>query len=355
MLICLPSFGVVQNFHLNSRPFLEHLINGYTNYANYLWFEITHPGWHNFFYWFLVVSAFFMLVEWARPWRENQARFRKDFWLDFFYMFFNLFLFSLIIYQGVSEVVVNLFTDGLRAIGIENLVAINVQTWPVWAHLLLGFVVGDFISWWIHRLLHSNKWLWEFHKVHHSVEEMGFAAHLRYHWMENVVYATLRYIPLALIGIGLNDFFIIYVFNLAVGHYNHSNITVSGTLSGAILGTLVGLWIAVLNSASPEWLYYLIGIAGGAGVGALLLGPYMKIIFNSPEMHIWHHAQKLPAGREQGMNFGITLSLWDYLFGTAYVPESGRDIKLGFPGIEKYPKGFFAQITHGFGIRKQEK
>ena len=52
--------------------------------------------------------------------------------------------------------------------------------------------------------------------MHHSVEEMGFAAHLRYHWMENIVYRTLEYIPLALLGIGLYDFFIIHIYDCSM-------------------------------------------------------------------------------------------------------------------------------------------
>lgn len=60
--------------------------------------------------------------------------------------------------------------------------------------------VSDFVQWNTHRLLHRVPMLWNFHKVHHSVKEMGFAAHLRYHWMEPVVYKSLLYIPIAIIG-----------------------------------------------------------------------------------------------------------------------------------------------------------
>jgi AraC-like DNA-binding protein len=62
--------------------------------------------------------------------------------------------------------------------------------------MLLLFLVRDFVQWNVHRLLHRAPRLWEFHKVHHSVQQMGFAAHLRYHFMENIVYRTLEYIPL---------------------------------------------------------------------------------------------------------------------------------------------------------------
>lgn len=282
----------------------------YSGYASYLWHEIVNPSWHSYFYWLLGVSVFFFVLEIITPCRKNQAKFRKDFWLDFFYMFFNFFLFSLIIYNAASNVVVHFFNDLLASVGITNLVAFEVMTWPTWSHLLLGFVVRDFVQWWTHRLLHKVPALWEFHKVHHSVEQMGFAAHLRFHWMENVVYRTIEYIPLALIGIGLRDFFIIHIFTLAVGHFNHSNFKLN-------------------------------------------LGP-LKYIFNNPQMHIWHHAYDLPEDRKTGVNFGLTLSIWDYLFKTKYIPHDGRDIKLGFPGVENFPKDFIHQNTHGFK-RKKDK
>jgi len=203
--------------------YLEIIWNAYAGYANYLWHEITNPGIHNYFYWLILVSLFFFGLEVMDPWRKNQAKFRKDFWLDTFYMFFNFFLFSLIIYNAASDVFVNLFNDSIKAIFDFDMQASNpMHNLPMWAILMIGFVVRDFVQWWTHRLLHRVEFLWEFHKVHHSVEEMGFAAHLRFHWMETVVYRTLEYIPLALLGIGLYDFFIIHIFTLAVGHYNHS-------------------------------------------------------------------------------------------------------------------------------------
>ncbi len=283
--------------------------DSYYGYSRYLLDAILNPGWYNYFYWLIGVSAFFFALELVSPWRKGQPKFRKDFWLDFFYMFFNFFLFSLIIFNAASDVVVRFFNETLAKIGINNLLAFEVMSWPVWAHLLVGFIVRDFVQWWVHRLLHRVPFLWEFHKVHHSVKQMGFAAHLRYHWMENVVYRSLEYLPLALIGIGLRDFFIIHIFTLAVGHFNHSNFKLN-------------------------------------------LGP-LKYIFNNPQMHIWHHAKGLPENRRFGVNFGLTLSIWDYLFKTDYIPSDGRDIELGFPRDENFPKDFLGQEIHGlFGKEK---
>jgi len=65
-------------------------------------------------------------------------------------------------------------------------------------------------------------------------------------------------------------------------------------------------------------------------------------------MHIWHHAQEIPDERKYGVNFGLTLSIWDYLFKTNYIPYDGKDIQLGFPGVEAFPKSFVEQSVHGF-------
>lgn len=282
-------------------------LDGYRDYARYLWSEVTNLHARNYLLWLIGVSAFFFALELIKPWRKGQARFRKDFWLDAFYMFFNFFLFSLVIYNAASNVAVDVFGDVLAAFGIRNLVAIKVGSWPVWVQLLTLFVVRDFIQWNTHRLLHRAPFLWQFHKVHHSVKQMGFAAHLRYHWMENIVYRTLEYLPLAMIGFGIDDFFVVHLFTLAVGHFNHSNLRVP-------------------------------------------LGP-LKYLLNNPQMHIWHHAKHLPVDRPHGMNYGLTLSLWDYLFGTACIPSDGRDVELGFPGDEQFPHSFLGQVKVGFDPR----
>nr|WP_256534277.1 sterol desaturase family protein [Lewinella sp. JB7] len=252
-------------------------------------------------------------------------------------------------------VVVESINDGIRTItGGFDLQASNpLQHWPLWAVLLTGFVVRDFIQWWIHRLLHRVDFLWKFHQVHHSVREMGFAAHLRFHWMEIVVYRSIEYLPLALLGIGLYDFFIIHLFGLAWGHYNHANFRLPHWVSGGIVGALTGLAIGSgsfdidLLARTGPWTT----IAGGAlgfATGAAVLRPLMPYLFNSPEMHLWHHARHLPEDRRYGANFGLTLSVWDYLFGTDYVPEKSGTIALGFPGVESFPSGFIQQELVGF-------
>ena len=283
----------------------------FTGYYNYLVYEISNPSWNNYFYWLIALSLLVWAIEIIIPWRKNQKIFRKGFWLDSFYIVFNFFLFSLIGYNAISNIGVELFNDFLGLFGITNIVAINVQTFPLWSQLLIMFIIADFIQWNVHRQLHLRPWLWEFHKVHHSVKEMGFAAHFRFHFMETIIYKTVQYVPLAMIGFGIQEFFIVHMFGVFVGHLNHANV--------------------------------------GWGYGVL------GYIFNNPKMHIWHHAKKLPKEHPYGMNFGLSLSIWDYLFKTAYIPTDGRDIELGFHDDEDFPEDFGEQVVYPFKKKHPRK
>ncbi len=283
--------------------YIDTIINSYSNYWGYLKNEIiTINHWDNYFYGLIVISIFVWILEIAFPWRKRQSIFRKDFWLDTFYMFFNFFILNLIILIALSETTATLFNDLLGFVGlsISSFQLFDVDNLPLWLGLFIFFIISDFTQWNTHRLLHRFEFLWNFHKVHHSVKEMGFAAHLRYHWMEPIVYKTMLYIPIAIIGgFDAQHVAIVHFFAIVVGHINHAN-----------LGWDYGIF---------------------------------KYVFNNPKMHIWHHAKDLPSNVSYGVNYGLTLSVWDYLFKTNYIPHNGRDIELGFEGDETFPKDFLSQ------------
>ena len=289
------------------EKYLKIIEDSFAGYFNYLYHEILNPTWHSYFYWLIGLSLMVWSLEILIPWRKDQKIFRKGFWLDTFYIFFNFFLFSLIGYNALSNVGVELFNDFLGIFGIENIVAVQIDTLPAWTQLLIMFVIADFIQWNVHRQLHRRAWLWEFHKVHHSVKEMGFAAQFRFHFMETIIYKTVQYIPLAMIGFGIQEFFIVHMFAVFVGHLNHANL---------------------------GWNYGFFGY-----------------ILNNPKMHIWHHSKQFPKDRPYGMNYGLSLSIWDYLFGTAYIPKNGKEIEIGFIGDEEFPEDFKNQMLFPFKKR----
>ena len=264
--------------------------------------------WHiNYFWGLILISLIIWALEIVFPWRKNQSIIRKDFWLDLFYMFFNFFIFSIVI-SGVYSSLEVFFNN----YGITNtsLSIINSNTLPFWVEIFVFFILLDFFQWATHILLHKISFLWKFHQVHHSVKEMGFAAHFRYHWMENILYKPLKTTGIMLIGgFEPEHAYLVHFFTICIGHLNHANIKLS-------------------------W------------------GP-LKYILNSPVMHLYHHAKDLPDGKF-GVNFGISLSLWDYLFKTNYLPEDSGTVNLGFSGDEKLPKGFFGQFFYGFISSKKK-
>ena len=283
------------------EKYINIIKDSYSGYWNYFQRELLFQNnWDNYFYGLLIISLLVWLLEAQFPWRKNQSLFRKDFWLDTFYMFFNFFLLNLIVLIALSNIASEFFNDILTVFGLslDTFQLIDVDELPKFVGLMLFFIVTDFVQWNTHKLLHKVPFLWNFHKVHHSVKQMGFAAHLRYHWMEPVIYKSLLYIPLAIIGgFDAQDVAFVYFFTLGIGHLNHANL---------------------------GWDY-----------------GWLKYIFNNPKMHIWHHGKQLPT--KIGVNFGLSLSCWDYLFGTNYIPKSGRDIELGFNGDEDFPSTFLKQ------------
>ena len=276
--------------------------------ASNLWAQISVLEW-NYFYSLLAISLIVYSLEIITPWRKGQNKIRRDFWLDSFYMFFNIFLFPMFILSVLGVYLETYVKAFLENVGAGFLIADRVADLPWWLQLVILFIARDFIQWNIHRLLHKSDFLWQFHKVHHSVKEMGFAAHLRFHWMESVIYNTIQYLPLAMIGFALNQYISVYVISILIGHLNHANLSFS-------------------------------------------YGPF-RYVLNNPYMHIWHHAKELPERFKKGCNFGLSLSVWDYLFKTSYIPENGRDEELGYDGEEDMPDSFIGQLV--VGLKKKKK
>jgi sterol desaturase/sphingolipid hydroxylase (fatty acid hydroxylase superfamily) len=68
-------------------------------------------------------------------------------------------------------------------------------------------------------------------------------------------------------------------------------------------------------------------------------------------MHVWHHDHDGLAGRRFGVNFAVCLSLWDWIFGTAYWPSredspEQQPRRLGFRGEEKFPRSLWGRFFH---------
>ncbi|MGB1268980.1 MAG: sterol desaturase family protein [Flavobacteriaceae bacterium] len=290
------------------NTYSEAFINAFTGSVNWTWKSIVFdvPWYTNFFWGLTVISLIVWALEVLFPWRKSQSVFRKDFWIDAFYMYFNFFAFSIVI-SGFYKVIGLLLSD--LGFSKTSLSIFDISSLPNWLQLVIFFILLDFVQWFTHVLLHKYNFLWQFHQVHHSVKEMGFAAHLRYHWMENILYKPLKTLGVLILGgFEPEQAFVVHFIAISIGHLNHANIKIT-------------------------W------------------GP-LKYVFNNSVMHLYHHAQVLPGNRRQGVNFGISLSVWDYIFKTNYIPESSGTIPLGWEQDENFPKSFLKQLFVGFSRKK---
>lgn len=290
--------------------YLEIFTNTAKGMAQYQWRQVIFdvPWNENWFWGLTIISLLVWGLELMFPWRKNQSAIRQDFWLDGFYMYFNFFLFQIGIY-GFYTIIESI--SAKFGFTTSSIAFFEKDELPVWLFILIFFLVNDFVQWFTHVLLHRYDIFWRFHKVHHSVKEMGFAAHLRYHWMENIFYKPLKTLAVMLIvGAEPDQAFFIHFFAVIIGHLNHANVRIT-------------------------W------------------GP-LKYIFNNSVMHLYHHAKDLPNGQLPGVNYGISLSTWDYIFKTNYIPQTeDGNYELGWDNDENYPKhSFFKQLFSGFGSEK---
>ena len=249
--------------------------------------------------WLAVISVAFVLVERLRPARP-QPLWRPQLGNDLAYLVFNGHFWA-VLTAGLSGALALRAREGLAFLPFAN-ESTALARLPWFLQCVLFLVVSDFLQWCVHVLLHRLPWLWRFHKVHHSAHRMDWAVNFRFHWMELVVYRSLLYVPLALVGGDPSALFAVALFATAWGHFNHANLDL--------------------------------------GIGPL------GYVFNSPRMHLWHHDDSDEGGSSK--NYAIVLSLWDWLFRTAYWPRERAPRRLGYSGDQEMPTSLVRQV--GFGL-----
>ncbi|MCA9535644.1 MAG: sterol desaturase family protein [Myxococcales bacterium] len=248
--------------------------------------------------WLAGISLVFVVLERVLPRYRSQRLLRRGILSDALYVVWNGHFLAVALALLADPLAAHVDQWARGALGVE-LHRDAAASWPLWVQFLVGLLVMDFAQWCIHNLLHRVPFLWTFHKVHHSIVELDWLGSLRFHWLEIVVYRSLQYLPLAFFGFAGEALFALAVFNTVIGHFNHANLR-------------------------------------------LPIGP-LGYVLNNPAMHAWHHVH--PSAGPVNKNFGITLSLWDWLFGTAYVPAE-PPARLGFEGIETFPETFPGQLLY---------
>ncbi len=160
--------------------------------------------------------------------------------------------------------------------------------------LYLAYEFGYWVS---HLMLHRLPWLWEFHKVHHSAEVLTPLVEARQHPVECV---------LVVMVCGVCYGVVFAVFKLIYGPgLELTGLWRPGLIMLIMMATLVHIRHSHIKLSAPAWL---------------------SCIVQTPRQHQIHHSID---PRHFDRNLGFCLSVFDWLFGTLYIPKSNERLTFG--------------------------
>jgi len=223
--------------------------------------------------WLLVLSLIFIPLE--RLWALHpQKIFRPAVWNDLKYYVLNSLVghLLLIVPLAVAAWVLHALVPATLRELASGL--------PYGQRLPIGIVVGEFGCYWAHRWSHEVPFLWRFHSVHHSAEEIDWLVSSRAHPLDIVFNRLCGFIPL-------------YVFGLAQPTQNMADPVV---IAVVLIGTLWGFFV----HANLRWRF----------------GP-LEWLVATPAFHHWHHTND----EHYNHNYSTMLPWMDMIFGTYHMPR----------------------------------
>ncbi|MGH7043352.1 MAG: sterol desaturase family protein [Acetobacteraceae bacterium] len=195
----------------------------------------------------------------------------------------------------------------LVAFGAHALVPFRVQAtvaaWPLWQRILAGLVVSEIGFYWGHRWTHQIPFLWRFHSIHHSAEQIYFLISARAHPLDNVFVRLCGLIPAYILGVA-------------------SPLTPTGSIVPVLIVLVATMWGFFIHSNVR-----------------LRLGA-LEWLIATPAFHHWHHT--LPEPRDR--NYASMLPWMDLIFGTYYKPRNQWPAAYGIE--TKLPPSLGGQLAY---------
>ena len=172
-----------------------------------------------------------------------------------------------------------------------------------------SFLLLDLGIWIQHLLFHRSNFLWRFHKIHHSDEEVDFTTGVRFHPIEIIISMMYKLILLAIIGPSVVIVIIFEIVLNASSIFNHGNIKIPKVFDIVLRKVIV-----------------------------------------TPNMHRIHHSEN---ENETNSNYGFNFSIWDKLFGT-YIENSikGDNMIVGLTEFNNKKKGLFFLLFKPFKLKQ---
>ena len=240
-----------------------------------------------------LLIAFLVFAPLERLFAMHQGKkILRDAWkLDLFYALVN----SLITKAGLTFVI--LASVALASSVVPASIQDGISAMPIWVQLPIAILLSDIGFYSVHRTFHKVPWLWKFHSIHHSIEELDWLAGHRVHPVDQIL------------------------------------------TKGASLVPVFALGFSELTVAIYAGIYYWQSLLVHSNVD-LRLGP-LRWVVALPQFHHWHHANHREA---YDKNFAGQLSFLDAMFGTLHLPAHAVPERYGTP--EPVPKKYVDQFFY---------
>lgn len=190
--------------------------------------------------------------------------------------------FSLGILNGVIVASLPSFNATAAALFAEqrNIGLLNAFSVPLIISIPAVIFVRTFAQYLFHVLEHKVCFFWEFHKLHHSDDNLDVSSGVRFHPFE-VLLGSVFAVPFVILFGLPYDILLVFEFTIVFGSiFTHSNIRV------------------------PE-----------------LVEQYATMIFVTPRLHRFHHSLD---AEESNYNFGDIVIFWDRIFATFHDSREKR-------------------------------
>jgi sterol desaturase/sphingolipid hydroxylase (fatty acid hydroxylase superfamily) len=243
--------------------------------------------------WLVLLMAVFVPLERLCA-LHSQKVFRKAFLTDLAYYFLSSLLPKLLLVVPMA-----ILAWGLHRL-IPGALQSHAATMSLWMRFAAAMVVGEIGFYWGHRWSHEIPFLWRFHAIHHSAEEMDWLVNTRAHPVDMVFTRLCGFVPMYVLGLPGPAARTVDIVPLLV----------------ILTGTVWGFFI----HSNLRWRF----------------GP-LEWLVSTPAFHHWHHTYQEPFNK----NYSAMLPWLDRVFGTFYMPK------------KQWPASYGAELPVGTGLPGQ--